>query len=219
MTLKQQEGFYLKKMIPHILPFRAKELGITPKDKVEWGNLKREVKAELKERFRQSSLESIKQDLSFNRKSKTAPTSNHETPSFGYKNISERCFNREVLINTQRASDSTKSWIKQKRNERLLHSSKYQRAFMDMLDEASVKVIAKMPFVIGTHIYFADFYLIDYDLVIDIYDKRYPSDTHKLDMRAEDFKSIGLNLFRLENVRVGQMGMINSILDHFIVTI
>lgn len=64
------ERKYINQMLPHLLPLRAKKLGIRQDNKEEWKALAKEIKEELLERYSVATDCELLHDMSYKRYNK-----------------------------------------------------------------------------------------------------------------------------------------------------
>ncbi len=156
------EQAYISKMLPHLHPKRARKLGITCKDKQAWRSIAREVKRELEERYRTASNEEIIKDMSFN--AKPLPI----TPQAMNFNINDKLIDEIANI-----SYSKREWVKEFRIDLLSRTNKDETRIHQILTENKIRAYQKMPFEARGNVYFANLFLPDQNIIIEITKKKW----------------------------------------------
>lgn len=201
---KRLRTAYINKMVPHLLAIRAKSIGITPANKAEWRDLAQTIKNELAIRFSTVSNEEILKDMSFNKK--PLPVVSAE---INYK------LNDEIVQNIPRISKSKKEWIRDMRANLLDIAIKDEKVLSKELINKGIKVYQKMPFVVSDNIYFANLYLPDYNLIIEILKKGYDKKTiyGKLKQRLKDLKCTGNEVWTVNVIQIRDKDYINRFIN------
>lgn len=104
-------------------------------------------------------------------------------------------------INALSVSKSKRDWIEITMYDLRSSANIYEVNVADFLSNLQIKFIHQAPFVFGTKIYFADFYLPDYKLTIEVdgsyHDGRVQSMYDK--ERDEQFLGIKIRTMRIKN--------------------
>lgn len=176
------EQAYIAKMLPHLHPKRARKLGITCKDRQSWRSIAKEVKRELEERYRTASDEEIIKDMSFN--SKPLPI----TPKAMNFNINDKLVDEIAHI-----SYSKRGWVKEFRIDLLSRTTKDETRIHQILTENKIRAYQKMPFEAKGNVYFANLFLPDYNIIIEITKKKWTCRGlyGKQKQRYESLKGLG----------------------------
>lgn len=190
---------YVKRFLPTILSVRARKLGITPSDKPAWSDLKKSIKAELKEKgmsIKTSKARSENQNPVKRNKiviSVSSPLKLHNVASY-MEDVS-------IISKFSEMNPSTKDWIETHRYELQEKANKYEQRLGEFLLKYNIKFIHQAPFVICRKIYFLDFFIPKNRLAIEVdgtyHEGLYQSEKDK--DRDMAFHSIGINTLRISN--------------------
>lgn len=204
---KKLKTAYINKMVPHLLAIRAKSIGITPANKTEWRNLAQTIKNELSVRFETVSNEEILKDMSFNKR--PLPVVSAE---INYK------LNDEIVQNIPYISKSKKEWIKDMRANLLDIAIKDEKVLSKELINKGIKVYQKMPFVVNENIYFANLYLPDYNLIIEILKKNSDKKTiyGKIKQRLKDLRRTGNEVWTINVIQIRDKDNINKFISRIL---
>lgn len=104
-------------------------------------------------------------------------------------------------INRLLVKQSTKEWIEITMYEHRARANAYEHNFAEFLIDKKVNFIHQAPFVFGGKIYFADFFIPDKHLVVEI-DGDYhngPSQYHYDKVRTACFDSVKIRTERISN--------------------
>lgn len=195
---------YINKMVPHLLPIRAKSIGITPSNKAEWKNLAKSIKEELSERFDISSQEVIFKDMSFNERPLpvVAATINYE-------------LNDKIVSEIPYISRSKKEWISETRLNLLDIAIVEESKLSSELLSRGIKVYQKMPFVINGSIYFANLYLPNHNTIIEISSAKHKEKPlyGKLKQRLNDLNRTGNKVITINASQINGKDSIDKIIS------
>lgn len=111
-------------------------------------------------------------------------------------------YNTDIdYINRLSVKQSTKEWIELAMYEHRAKANIYELNFAEFLLERKVRFIHQAPFVFGGKIYFADFYLPDHHLVVEI-DGDYHNGEGQYNydkIRERNFASVKISTERISN--------------------
>ncbi len=231
---------YVKVMLPHILPIRAKETGITSVDKEKWKVLVNKTRKEVKNRYANSSAEELITDMSFKRYSqkckekkralRAAENKGKSSPIYAFKEmylktigeltpqpiITDNYEESNYIIRTLRCgSDSSRQWIANRRLELLQKISKAEQTFAKAISESGYKVIMKMPFVVDKKIYFCNLYMPALHFAIDISDVLCTQVTNDSD-KTNDLKYIGVTRLRISKSDAASRKTLETIISNIV---
>lgn len=187
------ERKYINQMLPHLLPLRAKKIGITQKNREEWKSLAKKIKKELVKRYAVATDGELLHDLSYKR-SKTIKKESRLNNDGQTKQFDD--LTNKIVDNIPDISYLKRQWIKKTRTEL---SSKLTTEEIQILRELvlqKINVIHKMPFIVSGNIYFADVYLPNHKMIIEIVnEKKLQSiDKRKIEKRLLDLNKTGNKL-------------------------
>lgn len=213
---------YRNVMLPHLLPIKAKEAGISSADKDKWKELVKNTRQEVERRYRTSSTQDLVSDMCFERCSKKQKEKKRVLQNTANKGKSSPIYelkrqylqtNRElipqpvvtddydesnyIMRTLKCSSDSTRLWIEDRRLELLQKISKTERTFAEAIAQSGYKVVVKMPFVCGKKIYFCNLYIPALHFAIDISDVLYTEVAKDAD-KTNDLKYIGITRLRIK---------------------
>lgn len=161
---------YINKMLPHLLPIKAKELEITQKDKEEWRKLADQIKENLTKRyFKHFRYEFyvLENDMAYNKKNYVPK----QPPQKPIKPVIKSDELNDSIVDSLQTTEYKREWIRKSRME-LLESLRMDEAKLTILfKRQNVEVYNKMPFIINNKIIFADLYLPEYRTIIEISNK------------------------------------------------
>lgn len=214
------ERKYINQMLPHLLPLRAKKLGIRQENKEEWHSLAKKIKEELLERYSVATECELLNDMSYKRrrtqKGKGLHDNNNQTEPFDD-------ITNKIVDNIPNISYPKRKWIKKTRIELL---SKFKEEEIQILRELTlqkVNILHKMPFIISGNIYFADIFLPDYKIIIEVVKEKKMKDASnsKIRKRLLDLSSTGNKLITISYEKTKNKNfihlLINSILRQSII--
>lgn len=154
---KITEEAYIAKMLPHLLPKRARKLGVTKKQRTAWKQLAKAIKIELHERYSSVVEKVIIEDMSFNDKPlPVAPKA---------MNYNANDFIVEKLSNIPA---SKRDWVKNARLELLSRARQDETELHGILGQYRIKAYQKMPFEVNGKLYFANLFLPEFGIIIEI---------------------------------------------------
>lgn len=162
------ERKYINQMLPHLLPLRAKKLGIRQDNKEEWKALAKEIKEELLERYSVATDCELLHDMSYkryNERKKCSQNRNGRTITFDETT-------NKIVDSIPDISHSKRVWIKRTRSELLNRFKEEEIQILKELILQKINTVHKMPFIVSGNIYFADLFFPDYKIIIEIINKK-----------------------------------------------
>ena len=201
------ERKYINQMLPHLLSLRAKELGITYKNKEEWHELAQKIKKELLSRYTTATDDELLNDMSYQRQAQIKKLEkihekrqrkeerrqrSAELLQHNNEQAHPDCINK-IMDDILNISHAKRQWIKKHRS-RLLSKLKIEE--IEIINELliqKVKTYPKMPFVVAEKIYFAGIFLPDNKIIIEIINERKLNNPNHNDTRKRllDLNSTG----------------------------
>lgn len=186
------EKKYINQMLPHLLPLRAKKLGIRQENKEEWKTLAKTIKEELLTRYSVATYSELLNDMSYKRKrAKNKDEENQHSHSEQIKSFDE--VTNKIVDSIPNIPASKRKWIKKTRTELL---EKFKKEEVEILRELllqKIRIYHKMPFIVAGNIYFADIFLPDYKIIIEI-------------VKDKSLKSTGINKDKKRLVDLNKTG-------------
>lgn len=186
---------YKKVMIPHILPIRAKELGISSENKEEWKILSKLVRNEVIKRYQTIEAETLWADMQFKRynqkrreqkqarkaeQKKQSKNSFNQLKEFYKMNASKLPAqivvfddpeeSAKLIDNIHCQDERLRNWIGRTRRGLLQKTSRINMEYARAIANAGFRVIMTMPVVTINKIYFCHIYIPALKLAIDISD-------------------------------------------------
>lgn len=205
------ERKYINQMLPHLLPLRAKKLGIRQENKEEWSLLAKQIKEELLERYSVATNCELLNDISYKRrkakKGERPQKSDKQTVLFD--NITN-----EIVNNIPDISYSRRNWIKKTRIKLLNKFKEEENQILRELILQKVNIFHKMPFIISGNIYFADIFLPDQKIIIEVINERTVknNDRSKIKKRLLDLNSTGNKLITISYEKAKNKNFIHTLI-------
>ena len=111
----------------------------------------------------------------------------------------------------------SKKWINQRRNELLSKSSGAEKKAYDMLMSLGLKTVKQYPIITGKKIYFADLYIPEYQLILEIDGGYHETINQKrLDKnRSQGLWRLGYHVCRIKNNELKNIDAIIAIIKRY----
>lgn len=148
---------YVQKMLPHLLPKRAKKIGITVRDSSQWRKLSESLRYELEHRYDVSSPVTIVKDMSFNKKP-LPPTS----MAFNYN------INDKLVDEMSNIPITKREKIKNYRIDLLDRAIVEETLLHHALFERGIKAYQKMPIFDNGVIFYANLFIPEFNTIIQL---------------------------------------------------
>lgn len=183
------ERKYINQMLPHLLPLRAKQLGITYKNKEKWHELAQKIKKELLSRYTIATDDELLNDMSYQRQAQIKKQEKIQEKRHRKEERRQRSaellqlsdeqqansidyFTNKIVDDILSISYAKKQWIKKHRAKLLRKLKTEEIEIISELLLQKVKIYPKMPFVVAGKIYFAAAFLPDIRVIIEIINER-----------------------------------------------
>lgn len=195
---------YKATLMPHLLSIDSKKIGITRQDKSAWKKLACSERERLKKRYNSASADDLWQDMAFKRRcgvSKSNAFLDHG-PRTRFPNNVDKTKNKgdlEIVGAPEDFDPSKLKWIETKHAEYMCKITKYETSLAIAFGKAGIKPSYKTPFVSEGKIYFANLYIPQYRIAIDIipYGSIFGEDRHNL--KKNGLEKINVKYIQLYN--------------------
>lgn len=202
------KNVYINKVLPHLLPNMAKQLGITQADKTAWKNLANDIKDHLSWKYDTKPEDDLLKDMSFN--DKPIP----KRPS----DIQFEC--NDMLADMLNATAGQREWIKTARIEQLAKTTQIENNLADKLQAHSIEAFQKAPLIFSGKIFFTDILLPDYKIALEVSTKQksFKNMTASCKTRIKSLTSHGYRVIQLYSSQIAKLRTFadieNIILNH-----
>lgn len=205
------ERKYINQMLPHLLPLRARKLGIRQENKEEWKALAKKIKEELLARYSVVTYSELLNDISYKRK---RAKKDEIKQSKKEKKLSFDEITNEIVDNMPNISNSKRIWIKRTRTELLNKFKKEEGEILSELLLQKIKVYSRMPFIVSGNIYFANIFLPDYKIIIEIVSEKALKnvDNTKYKKRLINLNNTGNKLITINYEKANNKNFIHTLI-------
>jgi very-short-patch-repair endonuclease len=128
-------------------------------------------------------------------------------------------FRDDQMLNSLVVSESLRSWIEEKMFELRNHMTDGEQNVMKYLEDSQITYISQAPFVIEGQVFFADFYLPDSNVIVEV-DGGYhrPKEQQEKDqLRDLCFNGVLIKVARISNEATRSANKIRITLSQYIV--